>query len=54
MILYGLLIKMSVLGSSDGFNIAYSTAAGVVLRPGTHLYASMPWQRLSCLSPCLH
>jgi len=39
MILYGLLIKMSVLGSSDGFNIAYSTAAGVALRPGTHLYS---------------
>jgi branched-chain amino acid transport system permease protein len=39
MILYGLLIKMSVLGSSDGFNIAYSTAAGIALGPGTHLFA---------------
>jgi branched-chain amino acid transport system permease protein len=39
MILYGLLIKMSVLGSSDGFNIAYSTAAGLTLGQGTHLFA---------------
>ena len=39
MILYGLLIKMSVLGSSDGFNIAYTSAAGVALTRGAHLYA---------------
>lgn len=39
MILYGLLIKMSVLGSSDGFNIAYHSAAGVALTPAMHLYA---------------
>jgi branched-chain amino acid transport system permease protein len=39
MILYGLLIKMSVLGSSDGFNIAYSTAAGITLGQGAHLFA---------------
>jgi branched-chain amino acid transport system permease protein len=39
MILYGLLIKMSVLGSSDGFNIAYATAAGMSLAPGTHVFA---------------
>jgi branched-chain amino acid transport system permease protein len=39
MILYGLLIKMSVLGSSDGFNIAYTSAAGIRLTPGTHLLA---------------
>jgi branched-chain amino acid transport system permease protein len=39
MILYGLLIKMSVLGSSDGFNITYSTAAGIRLTPGSHLFA---------------
>jgi branched-chain amino acid transport system permease protein len=39
MILYGLLIKMSVLGSSDGFNIAYSTAGGITLPPGAHLFA---------------
>jgi len=39
MILYGLLIKMSVLGSSDGFNITYATAAGIRLTPGSHLFA---------------
>jgi len=39
MVLYGLLIKMSVLGSSDGFNIAYATAAGIALKPGMHVYA---------------
>ncbi|HKV54771.1 MAG TPA: branched-chain amino acid ABC transporter permease [Candidatus Binataceae bacterium] len=31
MILYGLLIKMSVLGSSDGFNISYKTVAGIAV-----------------------
>jgi ABC-type branched-subunit amino acid transport system permease subunit len=39
MILYGLLIKSSVLGSSDGFNVAYTSAAGIALPAGTHLYA---------------
>jgi branched-chain amino acid transport system permease protein len=39
MILFGLLIKSSLLGSSDGFNIAFSSVAGVKLAPGTHLYA---------------
>jgi len=39
MILYGLLIKMSVLGSSDGFNIAYTTVAGVSIAPSAKLYA---------------
>ncbi len=39
MVLYGLLIKMSVLGSSDGFNIAYKTAAGVGVSPALHVYA---------------
>jgi branched-chain amino acid transport system permease protein len=39
MILYGLLIKSALLGSSDGFNVAYSTAAGIRLPAGSHLYA---------------
>jgi branched-chain amino acid transport system permease protein len=39
MILYGLLIKMSVLGSSDGFNITYGTAAGIRLTPGSQVFA---------------
>ena len=39
MILYGLLVKISVLGSSDGFNIAYKTVAGFALPQGTQLYA---------------
>jgi ABC-type branched-subunit amino acid transport system permease subunit len=39
MILYGLLIKMSVLGSSDGFNIAYTTVAGVSIAQSAKLYA---------------
>ena len=38
MILYGLLIKMSVLGSSDGFNVACRTAAGLSIAPGAKLY----------------
>jgi branched-chain amino acid transport system permease protein len=38
MILYGLLIKSSLLGSSDGFNIGYGTVAGIALRPGAGLY----------------
>ncbi|HSQ10646.1 MAG TPA: branched-chain amino acid ABC transporter permease [Burkholderiaceae bacterium] len=38
MILYGLLIKSSVLGSSDGFNVAYATVAGIALPAGMHLY----------------
>jgi ABC-type branched-subunit amino acid transport system permease subunit len=38
MILYGLLIKISVLGSSDGFNIAYKTAAGIPITQGAKLY----------------
>jgi branched-chain amino acid transport system permease protein len=38
MILYGLLIKMSVLGSSDGFNVAYRTAAALSIAPGAKLY----------------
>jgi len=39
MILYGLLIKSSVLGSSDGFNLAFTSAAGITLPAGSHLYA---------------
>jgi branched-chain amino acid transport system permease protein len=39
MILYGLLIKSALLGSSDGFNVAYGTAAGIRLPAGSHLYA---------------
>jgi ABC-type branched-subunit amino acid transport system permease subunit len=39
MVLYGLLIKMSVLGSSDGFNIEYRTLAGIKLPDGLKLYA---------------
>lgn len=38
MILYGLLIKMSVLGSSDGFNIAWRTIAGIEPPSGTRTY----------------
>jgi branched-chain amino acid transport system permease protein len=38
MILYGLLIKISVLGSSDGFNIAYKTAAGIPITQSAKLY----------------
>ncbi|MGH8718798.1 MAG: branched-chain amino acid ABC transporter permease [Burkholderiales bacterium] len=38
MILYGLLIKMSVLGSSDGFNISYKTVAGITLPQKSLLY----------------
>jgi ABC-type branched-subunit amino acid transport system permease subunit len=38
MILYGLLIKISVLGSSDGFNIAYKTVAGITIAEGGRLY----------------
>jgi branched-chain amino acid transport system permease protein len=39
MILYGLLIKSSLLGSSDGFNIVFTSAAGFPLPAGSHLYA---------------
>jgi len=39
MILYGLLIKSSLLGSSDGFNIAFTSVAGFPLPAGSHLYA---------------
>lgn len=39
MILYGLLIKMSVLGSSDGFNIAYKTVGGIAVKQSAQLYA---------------
>lgn len=38
MILYGLLVKVSVLGSSDGFNLAYKTVAGITVTPAAHLY----------------
>ena len=38
MILYGLLIKSSLLGSSDGFNIGHASVAGIALAPGTGLY----------------
>ena len=38
MILYGLLVKVSVLGSSDGFNLAYKTVAGIAVPPAAHLY----------------
>jgi len=38
MILYGLLIKMSALGSSDGFNVAWRTVAGVEPASGTRTY----------------
>jgi branched-chain amino acid transport system permease protein len=38
MILYGLLIKISVLGSSDGFNIAYKTVAGIPITQSAKLY----------------
>ena len=34
MILYGLLVKSSALGSTDGFNIAIATIAGVPLAAG--------------------
>ncbi len=39
MILYGLLVKVSVLGSSDGFNLAYKTVAGIAIPAAAHLYA---------------
>ena len=38
MILYGLLVKISVLGSSDGFNLAYKTVAGITVPAAAHLY----------------
>jgi branched-chain amino acid transport system permease protein len=38
MILYGLLVKSSALGSTDGFNIAVKTAAGVPLTGVTGRY----------------
>lgn len=38
MILYGLLTKMSVLGSTDGFNIAYRTVAGIAVAPAAQVY----------------
>jgi branched-chain amino acid transport system permease protein len=38
MILYGLLVKMSVLGSSDGFNLAYKTVAGIAVPAAAQLY----------------
>lgn len=38
MILYGLLIKTSALGSSDGFNIAWRTVAGVEPASGARTY----------------
>ena len=38
MILYGLLTKMSVLGSTDGFNVAFRTVAGIPVKPGAQLY----------------
>ena len=38
MILYGLLVKMSVLGSSDGFNLAYKTVAGIAVPQAAQLY----------------
>ncbi len=38
MILYGLLIKIPALGSSDGFNISFKTVAGVAIAPAAQLY----------------
>jgi branched-chain amino acid transport system permease protein len=38
MILYGLLIRSSLLGSSDGVNISYGSVAGVPLPPRAGLY----------------
>ncbi len=38
MILYGLLVKSSALGSTDGFNIAVTTAAGVPLTSASRRY----------------
>jgi branched-chain amino acid transport system permease protein len=38
MILYGLLVKTSALGSSDGFNLAYKTVAGITVSPAAQLY----------------
>jgi ABC-type branched-subunit amino acid transport system permease subunit len=38
MILYGLLVKVQVLGSSDGFNLAYKTVAGIAVPAEAHLY----------------
>ncbi len=38
MILYGLLVKSSALGSTDGFNIAVTAAAGAPLASGSRRY----------------
>ncbi len=38
MILYGLLVKSSALGSTDGFNIAVTAAAGVPLTSASRRY----------------
>lgn len=38
MILYGLLVKSSALGSTDGFNIAFASAAGVKLSSASRRY----------------
>lgn len=38
MILYGLLIKMSVLGSSDGFNVSWTSVAGIAAPSGARAY----------------
>ncbi|MBU6456735.1 MAG: branched-chain amino acid ABC transporter permease [Bradyrhizobium sp.] len=56
MILYGLLIKMSVLGSSDGFNIDYRTLAGIKLPDGMKLYALYALSTLLVFiaTACLH
>jgi ABC-type branched-subunit amino acid transport system permease subunit len=56
MILYGLLIKMSVLGSSDGFNIQYRTLAGIKLPDDLKLYALYALSTLAVFiaTACLH
>jgi ABC-type branched-subunit amino acid transport system permease subunit len=41
MILYGLLVKTSALGSTDGFNVVPRTVAGFALRPGGGRYRVM-------------
>ncbi len=38
MILYGLLVKTSALGSSDGFNVAWNSAAGIRTAPEARSY----------------
>ncbi|HET6923434.1 MAG TPA: branched-chain amino acid ABC transporter permease [Anaeromyxobacteraceae bacterium] len=53
MILYGLLVKTSALGSTDGFNVAPRTVAGFALDPAGGRYRVMVLAAVASLAAAL-